>query len=305
VNRCTESATPAAIKYVLRMAIGPVLRHLSFSLPVSSGKQRVWTPIQEGAGLGVYNQFRSSEEARKLGRFRNPPDQTDGFFVDVGVNLGQTLIQLRQVDSERPYLGFEPNPDYLHYVFSVTRQNGITNVELLAAGLGETTGVLSLYLPRGRSTDSTATLFKDLRPDRRHQSRQVRIFKAGQLTRLIAGRPIGVVKIDVEGAELEVIKGLLDVLREGRPAVMCEVLFTDPKGDLEASRARNAELMGRLSRINYRVLQAHRTSDQVRVEDLAPVSDFPSGYHSPTNSGLADYVFPPSEKAVEWSAGII
>ena len=31
-------------------------------------------------------------------------------FIDVGVNIGQTLLKLKSVSSEIDYIGFEPNP---------------------------------------------------------------------------------------------------------------------------------------------------------------------------------------------------
>src|SRR5690348_13368483 len=33
-----------------------------------------------------------------------------GSFVDVGANLGQTMIKVKALDSARKYIGFEPNP---------------------------------------------------------------------------------------------------------------------------------------------------------------------------------------------------
>jgi FkbM family methyltransferase len=289
----------------LRALLQPLLSHLTFFLPAGSGDRTVWIPIQEGTGLGVFQQFRSGEEAWKLGLFQTLLGLSEGMFVDVGVNLGQTLIQLRQVDHDRPYLGFEPNPDCLHYVYALIRRNGYAHVDLLAAGLGETTGVLSLYLPPGRSTDSTATLLKDLRPDRRYEARHVPIFNEGQLRGLLGGRKLGVVKVDVEGAEPEVFKGIRGLLDRDRPPVLCEVLYTDPKGDVDASAARNAELLALLKGIGYRVLQIRKSADHARIEALAAVDAFPRGYHEGDNVGLADYLFLPAEQAEAWSRRLL
>lgn len=33
-----------------------------------------------------------------------------GTFIDIGVNIGQTLIKLKSIDPEINYIGFEPNP---------------------------------------------------------------------------------------------------------------------------------------------------------------------------------------------------
>lgn len=289
----------------IRALLQPLLSHLSFYLTVGHGDQKVSIPILRGTGLGVYKQFRSGEETWKLGLFERLLGSADGLFVDVGVNLGQTLIQLRQIDRERPYLGFEPNPDCLHYVHALIRRNGYAHVQLLAVGLGETTGVLSLYLPPGRSTDSTATLIKDLRPDRDYDARNVPIFNEDHLVGLIGDRKLGVVKVDVEGAEPEVFKGIRNSLDKDRPAVLCEVLFTDRKGDLDASATRNAELMSILRGINYRVLQIRKSDDYQRISALTSVDKFPRGYHEGENMALADYLFLPAEHADNWGQRLL
>ena len=45
-------------------------------------------------------------------------------FIDVGVNVGQTLLKLKSISSEINYLGFEPNPNCVNYL-----KNLITNYE--------------------------------------------------------------------------------------------------------------------------------------------------------------------------------
>ena len=42
-------------------------------------------------------------------------EQAEGTFVDVGVNLGQTLLAVKSIGEDWDYLGFEPNPCCLFY----------------------------------------------------------------------------------------------------------------------------------------------------------------------------------------------
>lgn len=285
------------LKTRLRHLAQPLLRHLVFSLPIKTAGGKVWIPILEGTGLGVYEQLRGGEDAWKLALYRDLPADREGLFLDVGANLGQTLIEVRQVDADWPYLGFEPNPDCLHYIYHLARTNGYRNLDLLAVGIGASTGVLSLYLPRGRSTDSTATLIADLRPTRELESRHVPIFNETHLAGLMASRRAGFVKIDVEGAELEVVTGLRGLLERDRPPLLCEVLFTAPGADLETSRTRNAQLMELLQGLEYRVLQIQKSPDLRRTVGLTPIEVFPSDYHRPANAHQCDYLFLPREGA--------
>lgn len=288
-----------SLKSTLRDLSHPILRHLAFSLPAKVEQHVIRIPILEGTGLGVYEQFRRGEEAWKLALYRRLPGDSGNLFLDVGANLGQTLIELRQVDTHRPYLGFEPNPDCLHYVYRLIKINEFPNVELVAAGIGDSTGLLTLYLPVGRSTDSTATLLEDLRPEREYDTRHVPIFSDEHVNGLIAKRPLGFVKIDVEGAELEVLRGIQGILRRERPPILCEVLFTDPKGDLEASRTRNENIMSLLRDLSYRVLQIRKSPDLRSTVGFVPIEIFPVDYYCPANMHECDYLFLPDERAEE------
>lgn len=286
-----------SLKHRLLRWTRPVLQHLVFSLPVKTPAGTFRVPIVQGTGFGVLDQLRRREEAWKEVIYRDLPETPDGLFIDIGANLGQTLIELRMVDRDRPYLGFEPNPDCLHYIYTLIDRNDFRCVELVAVGIGATAEILSLYLPKGRSTDSTATLIGDLRPGRDYQVRQVPIIDGAQLNTVIGGRAIGLVKIDVEGAELEVVTGLRDLLEQQRPPVLCEVLFTDPEASIEHSRVRNQALESVLLEIDYRILQIRKSPDLRQVASLSPIEIFPTDHYRPDNAALCDYLLLPRERA--------
>ncbi|MBK7626701.1 MAG: hypothetical protein IPJ16_05790 [Bacteroidales bacterium] len=41
----------------------------------------------------------------------------DWTVIDVGANIGQTLIKIKSIDKEINYLGFEPNPVCVNYLY--------------------------------------------------------------------------------------------------------------------------------------------------------------------------------------------
>src|SRR5262245_40272959 len=49
--------------------------------------------------------------------------RTKGAFIDVGVNVGQTLVKVKSISIDRSYIGFEPNPACLYYVGELIKQN--------------------------------------------------------------------------------------------------------------------------------------------------------------------------------------
>ncbi len=83
--------------------------NLSFKITVNNNSFKI--PVI--AGIGFNNLFMSEvwmvQVLEKITKLKH------GTFIDVGVNIGQTLIKLRSVDKEREYLGFEPNPLCVFY----------------------------------------------------------------------------------------------------------------------------------------------------------------------------------------------
>ena len=144
-----------------------------------------------------------------------------GAFVDVGVNIGQTLMKVLKCDPTREYYGFEPNPVCYDYVRRLKEISNLEHVYLVPVGLSDRTHLGQLF---GNSlTDPGATTTRGFRGTEKDEN--------GQLVPLCKGEDllpglldVAVVKIDVEGGELEVIRGLYETLRRCRPFVLCEVL---------------------------------------------------------------------------------
>ncbi len=60
---------------------------------------------------------------------------SDGAFIDVGVNLGQTLGKVLASDRNRKYLGFEPQIGACFFVNKFLRDNQIHTAQVLPFGL--------------------------------------------------------------------------------------------------------------------------------------------------------------------------
>ena len=122
---------------------------------------------------------------------------------DVGANLGQTIDCLSELGCR--IISFEPNP-YCVALLSKKYQSNI-NVQILPIALSSQTGTAKLHF---NGTASTASLRKDW-PYETEEEVDVEV---STLELMIAklGHP-DLIKIDVEGFELEVIKGLKTVVR--------------------------------------------------------------------------------------------
>ena len=211
-----------------------------------------------------------------------------GGFVDVGVNLGQTMLKVAAVSPERAYVGFEPNPACSDYAQQLASANGLPYL-VIPAGLSSKTGLLNLVMYRNEDTDPSASLVEDFRPTA-HSSRSVMVIAPEDLPSDIFGRDIAIIKIDVEGGEAEVIEGIAPIISRQRPFVLVEILPAY-RHDNTARTERHHRVEAALSGAGYAMFQIRRAPKTdvlkgvVRIAEIGIENDL----------ALADYLMVPTE----------
>jgi len=153
-------------------------------------------------------------------------------FVDIGAHHGYyTLLASRQVGGEGIVLAIEPSPRERKQLGLHLRINRCRNVQVESYALGETEGMAELHLVLG--SDSSCNSLR--KPEVGEEIGMVPV-SVQRLDRVLEERNflnIDLVKIDVEGAEISVLQGADNLLRQRpRPVVMAEVqdIRTNPWG---------------------------------------------------------------------------
>jgi len=139
--------------------------------------------------------------------------------VDVGANVGLFTLALASAVHPGMVLAFEPVPANAERLKANLSMNQSKNVEVYQTALGDRDGVGSIFV----TDDAAYTSMQQSAVARRsHSSIRVPIAKLDRVWQE-AGRPeVSVMKIDVEGSELSVLKGATEVLERCRPVVMIE-----------------------------------------------------------------------------------
>ena len=57
-------------------------------------------------------------------------------FIDVGVNIGQTLLKVKSINPKINYFAFEPNPHCISHIFNLITLNKLQNVTVYPFALG-------------------------------------------------------------------------------------------------------------------------------------------------------------------------
>lgn len=174
-------------------------------------------------------------------------------FIDVGANIGFYSVLAAKLLPGRQVLAVEPNPEAQRRLSENLARNGVAAAVTVFAGLAsDRPGEAELNLIEGMEEySSMGTIVHAAVAGQ--VSRRVKV-EAETLDRLIGrfGLAPGLIKIDVEGAEMLVLDGASDTLKRFRPVILSE-LSPALLGPMGASAA---AIIAGLERIGYRVFDA-------------------------------------------------
>jgi FkbM family methyltransferase len=216
-------------------------------------KRRAWK-IESGPGAGLRMRLPQNEEfvrgtselpvqraiSAQLGR--------GDVFYDVGANVGFfSLIAARQVGAQGRVCAFEPHPSNAVAVRANARLNGMDQVDVfeVAAGRASRTdelvmtdwdgGAVLAGYPTGPSATVARVAVSVIALDEYVVQRQL---------------PLpDLVKIDVEGAEGEVLQGMRSLIQQARPVLVYEI----DDGERRRFDARWDDLDEAVAAMGYRV----------------------------------------------------
>ena len=208
-------------------------------------------------------------------------DRRNGAVIDVGANLGQTLLKVRSISSHAPYLGFEPNPACVSYLRELIRINSFSRCAIIPAGLAERAGVVTLEL-YGSDTNPGASIVPGFRDKRVEDRLYVPVLSVRDIAAELVPDDIAIVKIDVEGSELGVLKGIAPLLEQQSPDVILEILPSYSEDSPRFAQQKETERF--LRELGYQISRIRKQGD--RLDGFAPISSI--GVHA--DLSLCDYL---------------
>jgi FkbM family methyltransferase len=219
-----------------------------------------------------------------------------GVFLDIGANIGQTLLDHAASRHAGGYIAFEPQLKCVEHLKDMIDINQIPDYLVVPAALAAENRPLTFYSVD--EVDQGGSLLNDVEPvkSQRQYATIVPAYKLDDIIDgLLAGRPLGVIKIDVEGAEHIVLQGMLETLTKHRPTIICEVLHRDSNADPATHAERNRLLLNHLQAAGYKIDRIDKSADLQSVAGLTPFDRFPEKVFTRENAHECDYLFSPQE----------
>jgi FkbM family methyltransferase len=147
--------------------------------------------------------------------------------IDVGANYGIYSYFLSKYSAG--VVAFEPVPEYASFI-----RSALPAVRVVESAVSDRAGDAILWIPvQPTETDSPTLEFDDTLGNTTMRGRAVRLVTLDSFDDL---RPVGFIKIDVEGHELSVLNGALGIIERDRPTILVEAEERHRSGSVASIR---------------------------------------------------------------------
>ncbi len=205
----------------------PFAQRLTAGLRRAAGARQATLRHGDAAGLRLHSTATAAaysfgahelELQRALSSCLRPGDT----LVDIGAHIGlMSLVGAREVGPAGRVYAFEPEPGSAEKLRRNASLNGFDHLEVIEKAAWSSRGNGSLAVPVGSPEHALV-----VEPGDHGSADPPWRVELAPLDELVADgtvAPPSVVKIDVQGAEAEVIRGMHDTLKRHRPLVICEL----------------------------------------------------------------------------------
>jgi FkbM family methyltransferase len=201
-------------------------RSLSFEknhavLTLEDGSRFSWDPKQIGSApnlLLIEGSYERFETIVLLAL-----SESASFFIDVGANIGYFAVRLAIHNSGLQAIAVEAIPSTVDHLRANVALNNLSDrVLVVNCAIGAAEGRTKLFVPR--VSGHTAASIRDQHPDEGSDSVEVDLRLLDSLLSAINVKDNDLLKLDVEGAEFEVLKGASALLQRSRPTIFAELL---------------------------------------------------------------------------------
>lgn len=258
---------------MVKKSLKKILSKINFTMTRIFNGEKIKIPIINSIGLSnlIMTEVWMIDLLKILFKIKN------GTFIDIGVNVGQSLIKSKVVNPDIKYIGFEPNPVCLFYVYELIKKNKFSDCTLIPVGLFDKDTILELEFISEEDIDSAASIVKGFRTSESIVKRRfVPVFNFENIRPLLNLNNISIIKIDVEGAELEVLMSLKKLILTSRPLILIEVLPVHSYED-QFRKKRQKKFEKLVSEMRYSIYRVIKTIDD-KFDKLEKISEI--GIHS-------------------------
>lgn len=186
---------------------------------------KIWVSLSEHIESHIFWQGVQSADRGEV-KLLNSILKPGHIFFDIGANIGVfTLLAAKRVGSGRVY-AFEPSKLHLEKLYVNLKLNNFTNIIVNPFGLSNVSGNRDLYIPAGQGplrNTGMASFYPVEADSKNYVLEKIFTMRLDDYVESNDINKIDAIKIDVEGAEMDILEGAKITLKRFRPIVMMEV----------------------------------------------------------------------------------
>nr|WP_255744916.1 FkbM family methyltransferase [Aestuariivivens marinum] len=145
-----------------------------------------------------------------------------GIVYDVGAYTGIYSLIAAKISENNKVFAFDIQENTLERLKKNCELNKLKNINLVRAACTNFNGIVDFYFYKEQGIiSSVASLIPKKMNDHKDEVNAIKL--DGFHSRTIDKNPVSLVKIDVEDAEQDTLRGMLDILEHDRPDVLVEI----------------------------------------------------------------------------------
>lgn len=193
------------IKYLARLK--------RYQTDIISGNAITYVPDSDiGGNLFYYGKFEENELL-----LCKPYIEEDSIVLDIGANIGLHSLSFAELAPKGAVIAFEPS--LATFKLLVKNINGKSNIVPVNLAISDVGGMVDFY----QASDNAYSSLVDTKRKDIVQISKVPCMKIDDVVDALQLRKVDFIKIDVEGLELSVLKGMKNVIAKHRPVIFCEI----------------------------------------------------------------------------------
>ena len=199
----------------IQISAAGLIAQLKSGLKFFWNPENLREPVSEAVNHGAYELF--------AGRVLDRCAKGASLAIDAGANIGWYAVRMATAMASGRVIAYEPVRKTAKMLKANIALNGLSDrITVISQGLAARSGRGEIFLPR--DTGHVGASLRELHPREISRKLAIRLTTLDESLSVNPAAPLDLLKCDVEGAELMVLKGGMAVIERDRPVLFLELL---------------------------------------------------------------------------------
>jgi len=190
---------------------------LKQKFPLKIGKLKLWLGDNPSNSLKTFLQLFKEKDHNMIPNFLSKSDLT---IIDLGANEGFYTLKAKELSPKSKIISVEPNPYAFRTLKSNVKYNRLKNVITVNKAVTSKNGKITFEIVKGKSTVGSTKVYEKYRIAYEIEKIRINSITLECLCKKFKIDKIDLLKMDVEGSELDILKSSEKILSKVKKAII-------------------------------------------------------------------------------------